>query len=235
MSKIKKISISLFGTVFIILSSNLLAIEREIYNSCRDEIITGVARLDDSTPPNTYDQEGFTALMYHVRENNIEKATAELERGADPNLKDLNTCRTALGHTSNIKMMSLLLDHSADPNIHNVGLTPVMDAIARDELDVLNLLISYHADLDIKNTAGETALMLAVKSEKKMAVSMLIVAGANIDIKGPNGMTALDIARSYVVEKRTKNYKVIEQLLSKAKKDICEGDLCSAYDQHDKL
>lgn len=60
-------------------------------------------------------------------------------------------------------MMSLLLEHGADPNIADKdGLTPLMYAAGKGRLDLVKTLLAHGADVNAKGAYGITASQLAI-------------------------------------------------------------------------
>lgn len=77
------------------------------------------------------------------------------------------------------------------------GMTPLICAASNGHIDVLKLLISAGADLDLKDKVddgGITALIEATRFNRIEAVRELIEAGANINAKDIGEETALYIA-----------------------------------------
>jgi hypothetical protein len=61
--------------------------------------------------------------------------------------------------------------------------------------DVINCLLDQGADINEKNSVGDTALMVAVQQKRLDIVSILLNRGANKDIQGIDGKTALTVAK----------------------------------------
>ncbi|KAL3271116.1 hypothetical protein HHI36_021611 [Cryptolaemus montrouzieri] len=92
-----------------------------------------------------FNYDGMTPLMccaFHA--DRIDMAEKLLKKGAQPNLRDLKSGRTAIFHAAenhNTPMVSLLLDYSADTKMRNFFGTSVHDAMF--ELDDIPKEIKY--------------------------------------------------------------------------------------------
>ncbi|EQC34838.1 hypothetical protein SDRG_07642 [Saprolegnia diclina VS20] len=91
----------------------------------------------------------------------------------------------------------------------NGGDTPLLHAVAYNQIDVLDLLLDRGVNVNAANRHGKTALMKAAATtdvDTTDAVNILLRRGANIFAKDPSGKTALDWAR------RTNNVHVGRRL-----------------------
>ena len=67
---------------------------------------------------------------------------------------------------SNVKLARILLEHGINVNGYQspydtYKVYPIMEAIANNNIELVKLLLEYHADLDIKDSNGNTPLALA--------------------------------------------------------------------------
>lgn len=113
---------------------------------------------------NAQNRQGKTALMYGAKRPNIESTLALLEAGAKIDIAD-NNKNTAL--------------HIAARN-----------GFKR----ILEVLISYKADVNVQNNDGETPIMLAKNVE---LARILVESGALLTPKNKRGQTALGVAKYY--------------------------------------
>jgi uncharacterized protein len=99
-----------------------------------------------------------------------------------------------------LKTIDTLLSVGFNPNLPVHGYTPLWFAIQSNRTDIVELLLSGHADPnalvmtgpDLTEYGGNiTPLKLAVLLDNQRIARMLISAGAQVDAKGPNGHTAL--------------------------------------------
>ena len=91
--------------------------------------------------------------------------------------------------------------------IDNKGLTPLMWAATKGNLEVVKLLLAQNVDLDKISNEGKTALILAAENGRFEIAQHLIDNGADKDIRDQSGETALDKARK-------KGHKIVIEILS---------------------
>ena len=89
-----------------------------------------------------------------------------------------------------------LLAWRADPNAKCEldGKVPLHLACQHAAEDVIYLLVTNGADVDLIDNSGYTALLIAAENGKDNAVSILANAGANLDIRNEHGCSALILA-----------------------------------------
>ena len=123
-----------------------------------------------------------------------------------PNDKDFNLILSAsYGHLSNIQLM---LERGADINAAtSEGVTALMYAADRDDIDMVRFLLENGSKPDLKPYTGITALMSAVQQNYFEVAEILITHGAKPDIQDLNGVTALNYAAAL------NNYEILEMLL----------------------
>ncbi len=80
------------------------------------------------------------------------------------------------------KIMELLLSHGADINASNAGKTALSNAVERNEVEMVKLLLSKGANTDIiKEEDGYAPLHLATIAGSTDLIALLLGAGASID------------------------------------------------------
>lgn len=89
----------------------------------------------------------------------------------------------------------LALGTDIDAKGHH-GITPLMNAIATEQDDVVEALIGAGADIDVQDETGHTPLMRATLFGTTRALRLLLEAGADVDAKSFSGDTALTLAIS---------------------------------------
>ncbi|MCK5674965.1 MAG: ankyrin repeat domain-containing protein [Spirochaetales bacterium] len=128
-----------------------------------------------------------------------------LNAGFSPNICDttgvsLLNIAIRKGH---INIASILLDKGS--NINSIsgdrGNTPLMDAAAESNTEILIKLIKAGAELDLKSKSGQTALVLSVGRQAEDSAIVLIESGADITIKDDLGMSARKYAELFKLEK----------------------------------
>jgi ankyrin repeat protein len=109
--------------------------------------------------------------------------------------------------TSDVRLMKLLLEYGADPNISTQNhTTPLMAAAGLNwtdisslgteeaSLEAIKLCIEHGADVRAFNDLGETALHGAAQRGADKVVRLLAAQGATLDQKNRRGRTPLDDA-----------------------------------------
>lgn len=80
---------------------------------------------------------------------------------------------------SNAKLARILLEHGINVNgcqspYDTYKVYPIMEAIANNNIELVQLLLEYHADLDIKDSNGSTPLDLAKETGAKEIEDLLL-------------------------------------------------------------
>lgn len=93
----------------------------------------------------------------------------------------------------NIKRVKKLLDDGVDINYQNneTGTSALIIASSFGDKKLVNLLLSYNADVDLQDCQGTTALSSASFQGNKEVVKLLINANADVNIRDEYGSTAL--------------------------------------------
>src|SRR5262245_24653082 len=147
---------------------------------------------------NVADRDGTTPLLIAIWNGHYDLAARLLDKGADPSQADkngmgplyaavnMNTLPPTIGRPGPkpagqlraIDMVSVLLDHGANPNAElkasirprhhsngdgalGAGTTPLMRAAKQGDVAVMRLLLDKGADLDMRQNNGNTTLMIA--------------------------------------------------------------------------
>ena len=107
-----------------------------------------------------------------------------------------------LSASANVDVIKDLLDRGADPNIEKVSSstpqTPLINAASMNRPDIIDLLISYGADINKSNYHNETALIVAVESAHIDAIGALLQHGPDPFIAVHGEDTPLDKAEENV-------------------------------------
>lgn len=123
-----------------------------------------------------------------VKERDGTKATQILDQPGSTvvNTRDLSTGETALHYVVSRRdyaWMRFLLLKNANPNIaDNSGMTPLMLASFKKDIEAAEILLKYGARIDGTNNSGETPLMRAVQLRDLQMVRFLLKNGADPDI-----------------------------------------------------
>lgn len=180
------------------------------------------------------DEEGSSALMLACLKGNLAILERLLQFPAIDVNKQNNYGRTALrfavdckncSEEKTLSMVKLLLKSGALPNLASSnGWTPLMKAVQNGHSDVVDLLISSGAAVNLAATpGGETALILAVKFNRSEIIKKLLQANPNLNQKDSKKKTALHYA---INQKNTTAIK----LLGGSQSDI--QDIVNKQDPH---
>ena len=137
----------------------------------------------------------FTALCFAIIGSHLKIVEVLLDAGADPEKVSLNgqnalSCAVAMNRPEAVE---LLLDHDASQAPDEDGNTPVMLAVQRDDVVLLEVLLDAGGDLTVVNNVGLSVLAQAVSVK---VVEMLLDAGIDVnvhfpDIEDGDGLTPL--------------------------------------------
>jgi ankyrin repeat protein len=128
---------------------------------------------------NAQDREGYTALMRAAWRGYTETVTLLLQHGADPNLRtqqDFTALHLAAwgGFTATVR--ALLVTHP-DVNVQDraphQGYTALLRAAAEGNTEIVRLLLTAGARVDLKTSEGATALDLARAGNHVPVVQLL--------------------------------------------------------------
>ena len=119
---------------------------------------------------NAQDNNGWTALMWAIDQNEQKIAESLIKKEANVNLAN------------------------------KTGETPLMKAASKGLVDLIELLLTNKAIINAVDHKGKTALMYAAEKGKPDAVSLLIKNHANVTIKSKEHKTAKDYAVNIATE-----------------------------------
>jgi len=155
------------------------------------------------------DEEFGKRLRYLAMNGNLKEAERELEHAAEmagsliasPGTGGQNALHRAV-FTNDLELVTLFLNEG-DDNLINLtddeGRTPLHYATRKrtGEADMVNLLLSYDPDVNMRTNSGFTPLhQCAIENFLELA-RILIDAGADLDIPNENGWTPLLFALSH--------------------------------------
>lgn len=172
----------------------------------------------------------FLPLGSAIRKDNVEMVKVLLEHGANPNgygYLDRPPLHKAAVHgglaeipsffsSKHEKMMLLLLQYNADPNLKDKsGETPLMTAADLGFKKGAEVLLQHGAKIEETDNSGNTALIIAAETEDGLGVvKRLLNAKADVNAVNEDGNTALHAA-----SKNEKGHGIVKALL-KAKADV---------------
>ncbi|HKB10793.1 MAG TPA: ankyrin repeat domain-containing protein, partial [Vicinamibacterales bacterium] len=158
--------------------------------------------LDAGADVNAANRRRSTPLHWSLHDE--AKVRLLLSRGAAINAKQVEG-RTSLYIAASMgqgaSLVKLLLENGANPALATAnGMTPLMAASVRGDVEAMTLLVDKNADVNTRNGAGETALMFAATNGSRAAVKFLIDHGADAKATSKRSETALGNASTSGVE-----------------------------------
>jgi uncharacterized protein len=151
-----------------------------IFEAAATGKINNIIRLLARDPElvNAYTEDGFQPLGLACFFGHMDAAEYLVKAGAPVNAQSRNGLKAAPiqsaaagGHRKIVKM---LLDHNADPNIREQGgYTPLHAAAQNNDEEMIRILLYGGADLTIKSSDGKTALDLALDAGHEQASLIL--------------------------------------------------------------
>jgi ankyrin repeat protein len=151
-----------------------------IFEAAATGKINNIIRLlaRDPSLVNAYTEDGFHPLGLACFFGHLDSAEYLVKAGAPVNAQSRNGLKAAPiqsaaagGHRKIVKM---LLDHNADPNIREQGgYTPLHAAAQNNDEEMIRILLYGGADLTIKSSDGKTPLDLAMDAGHEKASLIL--------------------------------------------------------------
>jgi ankyrin repeat protein len=151
-----------------------------IFEAAATGKINNIIRLlaRDPSLVNAYTDDGFQPLGLACFFGHLDSAEYLVKAGASVNAQSRNGLKAAPiqsaaagGHRKIVKM---LLDHNADPNIREQGgYTPLHAAAQNNDEEMIRILLYGGADLTIKSNDGKTPLDIALDAGHEKASLIL--------------------------------------------------------------
>ncbi len=141
-----------------------------------NHIIRLLAR--DPALVSAYAEDGFQPLGLACFFGHYDSAEYLVRAGAAINSPSRNGLKVAPLHSATAgrfeRIVKMLLDHSADPNVREAnGFTPLHAAAQNDDVEIIRLLLLAGADLTIKSASGKTAMDVAMDAGHEKATALL--------------------------------------------------------------
>lgn len=144
------------------------AIESGYYDTLKYLLEIGVSANEVENASAAFDSPLHTA----VSNGYIDLTELLIQHGADVNFvnkkSDYYQSALSVAAQSSLNITRLLIESGADVNMPNAdGSTPLMSAIAFNQVDCMEILLNSGADINVQNDAGITAMDLMKKSKNK--------------------------------------------------------------------
>jgi uncharacterized protein len=151
-----------------------------IFEAAATGKINQVIRLLARDPQlvNTYAEDGFQALGLASFFGHYDTAEYLAMAGAPINSTSRNKLNAAPIHSAaaggHEKIVKMLLEHGADPNIREQGgFTPLHAAAQNGDVEMIRTLLLGGADLTLKSDDGKTPLDIAMDANHEQAAALL--------------------------------------------------------------
>lgn len=188
------VSLAIGGVVIITLSADKLV-------SFVEEVSKEIAAEEEGFIETEINPDEETPLTLAVLDNDLKKAKKLIDEGADVNEKnDLGESpiiATTYLDTDyiDLDMLKLLLENGADPAIGDEEDYTVLHAAASmSDMEAIDLLLKYKADINIKDSYGQTPIFETVYEDNAVTFKHLVDKGANLMIVNDDGETLKDVA-----------------------------------------
>lgn len=188
------------------------------------DIFEYILQFFDENYINKQNDQGWTALMFAIRNSNKDKSCKIvkllLDAGADVtkvNIKGFTPLMIASlysGSDSSEDTVKILLEYGADVHYENDKGWTALIVCSRytryqSTEDTIKILLEAGADINHQRDDGWTPLIIASRQSNKDStentVKILLDAGANINIKTKTGINALMVSSSFSGTDSTEN------------------------------
>jgi ankyrin repeat protein len=115
-----------------------------------------------------------------------------------------------------MEVVDLLIAAGAKLNPTDAQVNPLLFAVSRRYVPMIEPLLSRGADVNWKNSQGQTPLMAAELGGSPEVVRLLIAKGADLNAKDSSGRTALSVAEELSGEFKQPEQSEIVQILKAA-------------------
>lgn len=136
-------------------------------------------------------ERGYTLLHESVEIGDLNLATYLLKKGAQVDSLDIahQTPLMIASFNGHFDIMKLLLEKGANPNAqsydHKTALMIIAnkDSISKSEEEVIDLLLSYKADIELKNLHGQKFIDFILRQNKISLIEYFIFKGLTMGLK----------------------------------------------------
>ncbi len=189
--------------------------------------------LQEGANPATQDLMATTPLILAAKNSNNAIVKEMLRLGADVNEQD-RLGRSALSwavENNDYPVFNTLISHNVTPDLRygKENYTPLMGAARNGDYKMVGELLEKGAEVNLQDTAENTALYYAVIGDHTKVATLLIAYGANPLIKSKDTPSLTNIARG------NDNTKLAAVLDTESKRFIQEEILSQSYLEQQQL
>lgn len=159
------------------------------------------ALVEKGAEINARNEKGITPLAIAVDRNDVKQITFFIKQNADIHASDKDQktpylrALASINDTNGISLLKYVVNKTNIASRDSFGNTPLHLAIRKNSpIYCINYLLDCGADIDARNSAGESLLYMAVNQNNKEAGELLISKGADIYASDSNGKSPLYIA-----------------------------------------
>ncbi|TXG39332.1 ankyrin repeat domain-containing protein [Seonamhaeicola maritimus] len=163
--------------LLILLISTGLNSQNSIFDHCRNGNVSEIEKLHNQNPSiiNLKNDYGYTPIMlaaYHGKENVV---AFLLDKDVAINeCSDYGTPLMAAVVKGHFNIAQLLLEKKANPNISDIkGTTALHYATMFQNLEIIKLLVTAGADVNLKNNVGKTPMDFGLASNNNDLINIL--------------------------------------------------------------
>ena len=163
-----------------------------------------------------------TKLLKSIKNRDVASCEKLLKKNADPNAKDIRKKYTALHlaiSAESFDICQMLLDAGADPDLTSpyIG-SPLSHCYKSNQIHIARLLLEKGADIEEKNTSGETFVLQEMLKEKRHEwIKLFVEYNADLNVKNHNLLSPLRLAVQ-------NNDSLLTDLFLNSNSDINEAD-----------
>lgn len=148
-----------------------------VFDIARKGTIDQVEAIFKENPEiiNTTNQHGFSPLILACYHGNEAVATFLIKHNVNLDyVSNEGTALMAAVVKGNAKIVNLLLDKSANPNLTNKhGVTALIYAVQFKNIEMINLLLQFKANKSLIDNEGKTAFEYAVFAKNDEIINLL--------------------------------------------------------------
>ncbi|MBL4820776.1 MAG: ankyrin repeat domain-containing protein [Gammaproteobacteria bacterium] len=178
-------------------SNESIPFDHYLLAASQHDLVQLAGLLLPHTENEEFDQSHRNALWFAANNGNALLVDQLLRAGISPVAED-SQGRTAFYiavRSDCLACARLLLGYSDINQQALSGVTPLMAAAVDGKTELMSWLLENNANVELRNSQGNTALIAAVEADAVPVVRLLLDAGVNVTRKNNLGYSALDIAK----------------------------------------